>query len=119
MSSATQRWVAERRDNHTEDMRPTHLSHIHTRTPQVELVPGGASIAVSAENRQSYAALYARWILHGSVRDCHHQFVSKHKCPACVTLVWVVICPRLLHNCKPSKQASMTLSRGCVLCHAC
>ena len=43
---------------------------------QVELLPGGASIPVTAGNRAQFVELYSAWLLTGSVADQFAAFAS-------------------------------------------
>lgn len=43
---------------------------------KVELVPGGASIPVTAHNRAAFVAAYTSWLLGGSIRDQFAAFAS-------------------------------------------
>lgn len=43
---------------------------------QVELLPGGANLPVTADNRRQFVDLYSDWLLSGSVAEQFAAFAS-------------------------------------------
>lgn len=44
-------------------------------TQEIELLPNGANVPVTNENRLMYVSLYANWLLNGRIKEQNHAFV--------------------------------------------